>query len=258
MDKFSIYEAWAPAASVWSPWVKPAPFAHLSMYTLVDSAPTEPAPELVGIPAANQGCALVVDLPGTAVLAAGLALAQRGYRPVSLLSSLPPAANAPAGSAFYGVACAVEVRAQLAQLAHGSAILSALTLPADAPPAFLIDADRQAPGKQVVPSMFDNRAVVYPSDFPSAKILRERGINRVLVLHPTTHAIDLDLIAALSPWTKAGIEVTACDSAGIAPPIAWPYTGFWGALRLRFDWLFSHRANAQGGFGRFVPEASAG
>jgi hypothetical protein len=83
--------------------------------------------------------ALVVDLPGVESVETGIAMARRRYRPVPLYNtSIGP-------SAVLNVADLVKV------LASGATALREMSLPPDAPPVFLIDADRMSPAVPSTP-----------------------------------------------------------------------------------------------------------
>src|SRR4029079_19302455 len=86
-------------------------------------------------------------------------------------------------------------------------------LPAGAPPAFLLDADRRL-GNAPRPGDFDNRSVSLPTDFPSATFLQTRGVSRVLLVtgrDPLAAVLQgdqppADLAHTLLRWQSAGIE----------------------------------------------------
>ena len=87
MDKYAIYEAWAPAAGAWSPWVKPAPFAHLPRPLPGPAGLAPPQFDLHWLPTTGERLAVVADLPGTTALYFALHLAGLGWQPVSLLNA---------------------------------------------------------------------------------------------------------------------------------------------------------------------------
>src|SRR5262249_52980523 len=159
----ALYATWAPDESPWSPWSKPVLFAHLPEQLELLRPPPEPVAAALYLPHERR-CALVLDLPGASAVTAGLGLAALGYRPVPLFNSCPPSD----ADAFKMIGAAVDARAILEAIVAGSAELAALALPADAPPAFLLDSRRSAPGLSIQPRMFDNRSVVFAADFPSA------------------------------------------------------------------------------------------
>lgn len=88
-----IYDAWAPASSEWSQWVKPVLFAHLpvtfdaspdAVVAVVDHSLAE------RLPRSDGATALVLDLPGALGVQMAGPLVERGYRPVPLYNSFPP------------------------------------------------------------------------------------------------------------------------------------------------------------------------
>jgi len=188
----------------------------------------------------------------------GVALAERGYRPVPLFNACPPP-DIPAPDQA-GRLAAIDVDSILAALVQSAERLQQLALPADAPPAFLVDANRQRPLQPLRPGLFDNRSVLFVTDFPSASFLASQNIERVLVLCDRPGDIDRDLAYVLRTWQRAGITVS-CKSLtepGPVQPLAiggrWLLFNLWhrlaSALRLR--------RNPLGGFGAFVPEAASG
>jgi hypothetical protein len=252
-DKHVIYAAWAPAGSPWSRWAKPAVFAHIP----ADLELRHPPVVAAGVsmyPAAHDRRALVIDLPGTQAVATGLGLARCGYRPVPLFNACPPAPEDVARM----IGTAVDTRAVLEALVTSSPELAGLGLPASAPPAFLLDAQRQAPGVFVGERMFDNRSVVFPADFPSATFLRNENIRRAGVVHDPALPVGDDLRYALRHWIAEGIRIDAVTPTGEPFDIAWPSDGIIGEIMERMRALFTLRRNPTGGFGRFVPEASGG
>ncbi len=253
MDKHALYDIWAPPLSIWSPWVKSAPFAHLPR-PLPEIASTDvPQFDLGWVPAAGEGCALVCDLGGIHSIYFALQVAARGYRPVSLLNACPPplAQVTPAGPA-------VNVDAQLAALVATAPNLTEIPLSPTAPPVFILDAERQATGRSIAPGMFDNRSVVFAADFPSATLLMDHGITRALIVHESPTPMALDLVHALRPWIRRGIRVELIYPNGSSSPMPWPGSGMFGEIWLRLRTLLTLRRNPSGGFGRFVPESSGG
>jgi hypothetical protein len=118
MDKQDLFNIWAPATSIWSPWVKPVLFAHYPMPFPELSEPS--LPDLSEIPSGSGGAvqerwALVIDLPGPQSVFVGLALAQMGYRPVPLFNACPPPANYPPPSRL----AVVDMDSILAALVQG-------------------------------------------------------------------------------------------------------------------------------------------
>ncbi|HVS38217.1 MAG TPA: hypothetical protein VMS17_21840 [Gemmataceae bacterium] len=255
MEKEEIFEAWAPRGGRWSPWAKPAPFAFLPR-----PLPAPPAPPLFstqGVPSPAERQALAVELPGPLAVIAGLAFAELGYRPVPLFNACPP----PWDASGIGLApAAVDVDAVLAELVRGAERLRTMALAVDAPPAFLVDADRQTPRVPCTPGVFDNRSVVFPTDFPSAAFLTAQGITGAVLVRERDWPVPWDLARLLRDWRHGGLELAAWRLEHPAPPtpLRLPRLWFlteWGK-RL---WAFlSLRRNPLGGYGGLVTESSGG
>jgi hypothetical protein len=252
MDKYAIFEAWAPAAGPWSPWVKPAPFAHLPRELPEPSATPEPVFDLGWLRPIHPHCAVVADLPGAETVFFALQLAALGWQPVSLLIACPVPARA------IPVRSAVTAEALLAALAANAPRLAALPLPPLAPPVFMTDAGRMAPGVTIQPGMNDNRSVVFACDFPSAKVLARQGVSRVIVVRNPAVPMERDLVYALAPWQKAGLPIESRSPAGEMIAATWPRTDWLTETFYRFGKLLTLRRNPQGGFGRLVLESSGG
>src|SRR5881394_3940880 len=88
MNKDEVFSIWAPDGSLWSRWAKPVLFAYL------DAGPSqtpvsEATIDVSWSPAPGGNVALVIDLPGAKGVWYGVALAERGYRPVPLYNAVP-------------------------------------------------------------------------------------------------------------------------------------------------------------------------
>jgi hypothetical protein len=253
MDSRDIFETWAPPGGLWSPWAKPVLFAHL---TGPAKGPAADVPEVRLDPTAagSPGAAIVVDLPGLESIGAGLDLARLGFRPVPLFNGCP--APEFLGTPYDEV---VPTTPLLSGLIQGTDRLASAGLPLDAPPAFLLDADRLGTGRRLVPGLFDNRWVVFAIDFPSARLLVERGIVGVQVVH--RGRLNDDLMDVLRRWQRGGIALFHVDlQASIAPEPLIMSSAWWSGITrvARRLWsLMSLHRNPAGGFGGFVPEASS-
>lgn len=243
MSLAETYPVWAPPDTVWSRWAKPVLFAEAGLAPLAPAAVETVAPPEFR---ADQQTAVIVDLPGAESVAAGLALARAGFRPVPLYNtSFHPAAL-------------VDTLPILQSLAAGARELASITLFREATPAFLLDANRLAPGKAATPGRFDNRWVVFPQDFPSSNFLLSRGIRQVILVWNESGLLAEDLSHVLLRWQKAGLEIGSARP-GLAPQ---PLTikrpsGFrhlWYVALL----LLGLRRNSVGGFGSIVPTPSSG
>ncbi len=256
MDSQTAYEIWAPHTSIWSAWAKPILFAHL---------PRARVPLPLSVPAntswvssVSQRVAIVIDLPNVESVAMGLALAELGYRPVPLFNACPPTpAVEPVTASLLAM---VDVDVVLTALVEGCDRLRQVRLPDDAPPAFLIDALRQQPTRLVSEGLFDNRSVMFVTDFPSANFLLAQGIKQVILVRQQLQALERDLAYALRTWEKAGIELQvvalleAAQLRSLQLPRINQLTGLW--IRLCTGLRFQRNRLRE--FGSFVPESSGG
>jgi hypothetical protein len=251
MTRDELLDAWAPTGGVWSDWAKPVLFAHWPRP--VSAVADAPPIDLAWVPPATERVALLIDLPGPASVHVGLALAGAGYRPVPLFNAVPPPAEGDPSAAV------VPVEPILAALAHGADQLRAAALPADAPPAFLLDSDRQTALRDVSPGAFDNRSVVFATDFPSATRLAAQGVTRAVLVRERPGPIGDDLEDALRAWHIDGLrlEVTWLSESGPPLPLTLPSRGWWARLWHQLTRTYPRR-NPAGEFGRFIPHPSAG
>jgi hypothetical protein len=213
-----LYCIWAPEESVWSQWVLPVPFAQLACPSSLPT-PTGPVFNLDWLPLENAlDLAVVVDLPGGDAIDYGLALLEKGFRPVPVIDGSPgPDRHAifplePSFSAAenYKSASFVDMRGLLLALCQGAERLQRNDLAPAAPPAFLLDSKRMGGAPYVIESAFDNRWMVFPQDFPSARFLLDRGIRRVVFVHDTflTQPQE-DLAHVLLRWQEEGITIAS-------------------------------------------------
>ncbi len=246
-----IYEFWAPAFDEWSPWVKPV------LFTEIDEVAPEGAPARIPEESSlrcnvgsRRDTALVVDLPGVQSLLAGFDLAKDGYRPVPLYNTtsgrrqrVPP-----------DKCVLTDVGALVQLLCTPLPDYVRNTIVGDNPPAFLLDSRRLRGANAPAPGVYDNRWMVFPQDFPSAKFLSSRGITQVIVIQETLLPAE-DLTHVLLRWKKGGLGIYVPDAGGES------------SLRRaemlrpsRFRWAFYRalalmglRRNSAGGFGSVVP-----
>jgi hypothetical protein len=194
MKREAIFASWVPPDSAWSLWARPILFAQME-----DSDTEYPVDEWLDFdvrwaPPSTSKVVLVLDLPGREAVAAGLALAGRGYRPVPLYN------------ACSGEHEVIDQSAIIHGLRAGAAYLAARTL-TDPSPAFLLDARRMT--GEARPKDFDNRWKVFPQDFPSAAFLIQQGFNRVLLVQRQRVQPLEDLAHVLLRWQDAGLVLEA-------------------------------------------------
>lgn len=260
MNKDEIYTAWATDTSIWSPWTKPVLFAHLDAEGSASELPAEPS-NLSWCPQVENKVAVVVDLPGAESVLLGIALAERGYRPVPLFNAIPLPSGQPVLDPFTrrNVA-AVDVLPTISALRQGAERLASLSIAADGPPAFLLDDNRQGDGRSMLPDEFDNRSVCFTTDFPSANFLLAHGIQRALLVQKSRLNLQSDLAHAMRRWQEGGITLEIVRVDIPAPPerleIAKP--SWYGAMFQRALMALGLRRARGGGFGAWIPESSAG
>jgi hypothetical protein len=241
MHPEAIFDAWCPATSAWSLWVRPVLFAQMT-----DQPETPvplPEPDVSWAPPTSAGWALVLDLPGHESITTGLSLAGVGYRPVPVFNVCTgPNEVIPLGSAILA-------------LRSGAQRLRDLTLPPTAPPAFLLDSRRAGVGGNPTPGQFDNRWQVFPQDFPSADALRKGGVQGILLVQREGRAPRTDLAHILRRWEEAGLTLHSHDLnvPGEPQPLSVERPSYFRAVWYRALAMLGLRRNLRGGFGETVP-----
>jgi hypothetical protein len=237
------YDQWAPADGRWSAWVKPVLF-HPMFWSLRLQAPPgdPPTHDATWAPPADGGWAIVIDAPGAEGVAIGLGLARRGFRPVPLYNGVPSLSSP-----------LIDVLPILVGLEKSADELERLPLPADAPPAFLLDSRRMLGTPRI--RSFDNRWVVTPQDLPSANRLRHFGINQVLVIEEPPVAEDL--AAVLKRWQEGGVALHH-QFGPERRPLDVPRPPHFRSLFERLAVMWGLRRSSAGGFGGYIPEPAKG
>jgi len=248
-----IFQCWAPEGAHWSRWTKPVVFAF--MRDTPSQPNPQPASNLDQVPTADGKTALVLDLPGALGVETGLALAEKGYRPIPLYNSAP-GPDVDQASTSQAV---VEVLSILNALWHGAEHLRSIALLPSAPPVFLLDRNRRHGKFKPLPGHFDNRSVSFPTDFPSAHVLAAAGISHVLLIQPSDGPPEADLAHTLRRWQEAGLEL---QSLGLNPStspraLQVPRPSYFRLLWYRLLLIAGLRRNPLGGFGGLVPEPSS-
>jgi len=246
MNSWQLFDCWAPVSSEWSKWAKPILFAQSEPPTMMP-----PHAELASdfsLPF-DPGLAVILDLPGVESIAAGLQLARKGFRPVPLFNG---------ASSLSEVVKTSEIRRLLA--AAGPE-LAALPLNPLAPPVFLLDALRDGRGTQPRPGGFDNRWMVFPQDFPSARHLAGRGIHQVVLVQEIDRTAPReDLAHVLMRYQEAGLRLSLLPAAaGAAPaPLHVSKPPQYRLLWHRALAMLGLRRNSAGGFGSVIPQPTSG
>jgi hypothetical protein len=242
-----LYEQWAPPGAPWSAWAKPVLFAQLDAQPRTHQPVGDWRHLRTDWAPPPGGVVIVIDLPGLEAVLMGLALAERGYRPVPLYNCC------------LGPAPVLDVSQITDGLDAGGPILESLGLPYMAAPAFLLDSRRQQPGQSPSPGRFDNRWVTLPQDFPSANLLISRGYRQAVLVQNDRLQPQGDLAHVLCRWQEQGMAVLAVQPQRDDKPrplrvsrpshFRWMWYAFLATLGLR--------RNSTGGFGAVIPEPSS-
>jgi hypothetical protein len=110
----------------------------------------------------------------------------------------------------------VDMRQTMRWLCIGASILPTLTIAANACPVFLLDDLRDGSTPRPGAKRFDNRWKTFPEDFPSSRLLKEHGINSVLLVQKTIRQPSEDLAHVLRRWQEDGIGFHAATAQDIA------------------------------------------
>jgi len=252
-----LFEIWAPSNSVWSPWVSPALFAQIEC--VGDAEPTgSTLSSSVEEPSSSERGAIIVDMPGGEAVKLAMDLAGHGYRPVPIINASPGPQQArvnlserPDDSASQSV---LDMRSLVREICNASARLKKMRFAADAPPVFILDSLRLRGTHPVGAYMFDNRWMVFPQDFPSARFMSNQKIMHVTLMQEKGEAPQDDLAHVLMRWQDAGIEIL--DRSGNRITVGRP-------SRFKASWyralaIMGLRRNSAGGFGSFIPAAHGG
>jgi len=257
MNKQEIFAVWAPDASPWYTWVKPVLFAHLDAVFAASELP-EPPSDLHWCPPPERRTAIVVDLPGAEGVGMGVALAARGYRPVPLYNALPlPGGQIILDPLTRRNVAAVNVIPIISALRMGTENLERLQIAPDAPPAFLLDTNRQGDGRIMAPDEFDNRSLCFTTDFPSANFLLANGVARGLLVQKTRPDPQPDLAHVLRRWQDGGValEMIRVDFPSEPQRLEVARPSWYGAMFQRALSALGLRRAFGGGFGAWIPAA---
>jgi hypothetical protein len=253
MNPAELYKLWAPEDSIWSNWAKPVLFADHAFNDLpLSSSADWRSLNVAWAPSVDSNAAIVMDLPGAFAVWFAMTLAQRGFRPVPLFNGAP--------GPMLGSFPLVDVSAVVSALHATAEDLMTLRLPPNAPPAFLLDANRLSGGELPDPGRFDNRWWVFPQDFPSANFLLSQNIRSLVLVQNNRAQPRRDLAHVLLRWQEAGIQILSCgenDQTQPTPILVEKPDNF-RSLWYRALVLAGLRRNSAGGFGAVIPEPSSG
>ncbi len=249
MKRSEIYDAWAPAHGFWSPWVKPVLFAWM------EENPTVPTQferywELGWLNEVPAGTAFVVDLPSTDGISLGLTMATLGYRPIPLYNAVPGGVHREA----------VDTSAIASALHYSAEALGKMNLRPDAPPVFLLDANRRGPEMLSDSVRFDNRSVSFTTDFPSSNYLLSHGIKFVVLIQYHVGQPQPDLAHTLRRWQEEGVNIYAKAIGDNSPlaPLTVDRPSQFGLFWHRALTMLGMKRDRLGGYGGYLAEASAG
>jgi len=193
-----LFEAWAPPwQERWTRYAKPALFVNIEGYLTGGGDTKTPVLPSAIIQYNNQTTAIIVDLPGASGVENGLALAKLGFRPVPLYNGIHE-------KNIGALVPAIDHTPIVEALKTGAGYMRKSQVRHDAPPAFLLDYDRN---KTVTENeeLFDNRWSVDFEDFPDAEYMKQNDIKRVVVW--TKEAIRYDLLPIIESYKAMGIEI---------------------------------------------------
>lgn len=260
-----LFETWAPSDSTWSQWVSPALFAQIECTDGGGAANVDVRAPIWHEQKASPESAVVIDLPGADSIRLALLLAGRGYRPVPIINAspgpvglqlnfLPQPANVPPQTIVV-----LDMTSLVREVCIGTELLQKLTFAPDAPPVFILDALRLRGTNPIRDDMFDNRWMVFPQDFPSARFLADKKIKRVTLVQTEKAQPVEDLSHVLLRWQETGIEILARASGDASLPskIAVSKPSRFKASWYRALATVGLRRSSVGGFGSFIPETSA-
>lgn len=199
MTNKEIYKIWAPVGKDWVGWVRPVPF--ISINDKVEPyQPTQMTyPKLAELNLNDKKTAIIVDLPGSQGVVAGLMIASEyGYRPIPIYNGVMEQPGSRATS---------DNRSILGGLVWGASILPNVDLKDDAPPVFLTDTNRLQ-SFRIDGSIFDNSWDVYPQDIPSENYLLNHGIERIVILG---NQAARDLQAIFWDWPQKKVKIYWTD-----------------------------------------------
>jgi hypothetical protein len=103
-------------------------------------------------------------------------------------------------------------------------------------------------------------SISLPTDFPSANLLRSRGITRVVVVQPKSILPDPDLCHTLRRWQDAGLPILlkSLEEAGAPVPVIVNRPLGFRLLWHNFLATIGLKRSPFGGFGGRLPVPSAG
>jgi len=248
INRDRVLEVWQGRDHPWLPWVKPAVFDRIEEReegTVDEFTPARSVRKAIAqvdtswlLPRA----AVIIDVPGGEAALLALALGKRGLRPV-------PAINT---TSCPGAELISQTLLRLVLVA-GAECEDSFPSGPTLGPAFLLDSRRDGHEGAPSPGMFDNRWVVFRTDLPSEKQLRDNGIERVIVVQEDD-ILSTDLEDILLDYQAGGLELIRHETrTRSSHPWTLAKRG-WLAKAARFvqlRWAVLRRLD--GSYGRWVP-----
>jgi hypothetical protein len=248
VSKVRVRDVWVGTDHPWRAWAKLAPFAAIPEAEVIPAiegaayrgeiirwGSADPAPFV------RERTAIIVDLPGPDAIDMGLALGQRGYRPVPSMNT---------ASAMFEL---IDMAPVLERLMAGARFASAFPTGPAVPPAFLLDSRRDGGGVKPVPNMFDNRWFVFPTDLPPAEQLQAAGITTVLIVQDEPLPRE-DVEAIGWAYQRGGLTVRVADVRSHREhDLDVPLHGWWTRVLRRARRRIAFHRRWDGSYGERIP-----
>jgi hypothetical protein len=253
-----VQDVWLGPDDAWRPWVKQALFStpvskgrralgDIEFAALDEDLPSEARPWKWGDIAwlERDRSAMIVDLGGSCAVRMGLALGQRGWRPVFAINTTSSRREI------------IEMKPVLRWLRRGAMLRSAFAAGAGAPPAFILDA-RRVGVRLPVATSYDNRWTLFAGDLPSAERLRAQRIESVTVVQDGVR-LRSDLRAIAWAYQRSGLDVRIADlQSETLVSLTGQRQGWLGFVFDQVARRVFSRRRGDGTYGREVPEPSHG
>ena len=218
MNSKELCQIWMPSEeSAWTIFAERSLFANEGdvdelpfNLTKIPSIP----PEITRLH--NGQTAIIVDLPGTVGVKIGLGLANEGFRPVPLYRPIPFHNEIHENNELHEAKIdkldnVIKNQPIVNALVLSASILRDLEIDPDAPPAFLLDYDRNKVIDDHVDTVDDHEEVTDDrwrlnfETLPEASYLISNKIKRLVVW--TKHKMNRDLEPIINSYRDAGVEI---------------------------------------------------
>jgi len=193
-----LYRIWTPITSEqWGRFAKPALFVNIGEIPPEGNISIVPdIPQDVVMYHRNK-TAIIVDLLGAASVENGLGLAKHGFVPVPLYNGIHE-------TKIGGLEAVVDNTPIITALMTSHNVLQNLSLGITAPPAFLLDYNRD---KEIIlnDNTYDNRWSIDIDDMPSAEHMKTHGIERLIIW--TAGEVSKDLAPIVDSYRDMDISI---------------------------------------------------